>query len=288
MRLFKTIVSGSPYAAPGQVLTYQLRATNVGNVTLTNVAISDPKLGALTCAQPVTLRPGEALTCTGTYTITQADVDRGSVTNIATATGQDPNGVPLSAADNAAATAARNVALQVFKVIVSGSPYAAPGNVLRYQLVATNTGNVTLTNVSLSDPKLGPLTCPQPVTLRPGEALTCTGSYTVSQADVDAGFVLNTATARGTETNGVTVTASDSATAPAAQRAALQVVKTLVSGSPYRAPGDVITYQLIATNTGSVTLTNVTLSDPKLGGLTCAQPVTLLPGQALTCTGHYP
>ena len=396
LQVVKTLVSGSPYRAPGDVLTYQLIATNTGSVTLTNVTLSDPKLGALTCAQPVTLaaRPGADLH--GHLPVTQADVDAGSVRNTATATGQDPNGTTLRGADSASATAIQNAALQVRKTIVSGSPYAAPGQVISYQLLATNAGNVTLTNVTLSDPQLGTLSCLQPVTLLPGETLTCTGSYAVTQADVDAGFVLNTpppaapkptaspcatrqrdgdrraarrldrpqdarqrqslrragpgaqlpnrrhqhrqrdadqrdaqrseigrvdlpatrdlaarpgvdlhghlhrdagrrgrrvvvntATATGRQPDGVTLSGTDRVTATAAQAAALQLIKTITSGDQFTAVGDRIDYQLVATNTGNVTLTNVTITDPKIGALTCPQPVTLRPGQALTCTGSY-
>ena len=148
-------MSGSPFAAAGNVITYRLVATNLGNVTLTNVTLSDPKLGALTCAQPVTLLPGQALTCTGTYPVTQADVNAGSVLNTATATGQQPDGATVSGADSATATAAQAPSLKLRKTITSGSPYQTPGQVIRYQFVATNAGNVTLTNVTISDPQLG-------------------------------------------------------------------------------------------------------------------------------------
>ena len=63
----------------GDTVDYALVATNDGSVTLTGVAISDPRLPALVCtpAQPATLVPGATLTCTGTHTISQADVDAG-------------------------------------------------------------------------------------------------------------------------------------------------------------------------------------------------------------------
>jgi len=52
--------------------------------------------------------------------------------------------------------------------------------VLDYELVATNTGNVTLTDVTVSDPLLGTLDCTPaiPLDLAPGGSVTCTGSYT--------------------------------------------------------------------------------------------------------------
>ena len=40
----------------------------------------------------------------------------------------------------------------------------------------------------------------QPVTLAPGASLACTGSWTVTQADIDAGQVDNTGTADSVET----------------------------------------------------------------------------------------
>ncbi|GIX32418.1 MAG: hypothetical protein KatS3mg125_0374 [Lysobacterales bacterium] len=293
LSLVKTITSGSPYNAPGNVISYQLVATNTGNVTLTNVTITDPLLGALSCTpvQPATLAPSQTLTCTGSYTVTQADVDAGSVTNTANASGTGPNGPVNAPPASATAVANQNAALNLVKTITSGSPYNAPGNVISYQLVATNTGNVTLTNVTITDPLLGALSCTpvQPATLAPSQTLTCSGSYTVTQANVDAGSVNNTATASGTRPGGGTVSAQAQASATATQNPGLSLSKTITSGNPYSAPGNVISYQLVATNTGNVTLTNVTITDPLLGTLSCSpvQPATLAPGQTLTCTGSY-
>ena len=61
---------------------------------------------------------------------------------------------------------------------------------------------MTLTGVTIADPKLGTLVCtpPQPATLAPGEQLVCTGSYTLTQADLNAGPVHNTATADSDQT----------------------------------------------------------------------------------------
>ena len=84
----------------GDRVDYTLTATNTGNVTLTGVAIGDPSL-SLTCTptQPATLAPGDKLTCTGSRTLTQADLNAGAVDNTATATGTDPGGGTTTGTD---------------------------------------------------------------------------------------------------------------------------------------------------------------------------------------------
>ena len=78
--------------------------------------------------------------------------------------------------------------------VTAGGVAGPVGDVVNYTFAVTNTGNVTLTNVTLVDPKItevgGPI-----VSLAPGatDTTTFTGSYTITQADVDAGGVENVA-----------------------------------------------------------------------------------------------
>ena len=80
--------------------------------------------------------------------------------------------------------------------------FDAPGVTLNYTLVATNDGNVTLHDVTITDPKLGTLTCTpaQPATLAPTATLVCTGTYAITQADINAGKVDNTGIAKSDQT----------------------------------------------------------------------------------------
>ena len=96
--------------------------------------------------------------------------------------------------------------------------FSAPGTPITYSYMVTNTGNVTLTSVTVTDPMpgLSAVTCPDP-TLAPAASETCTATYTTTQADVDAGGITNTGTATGTPPSGPDVTASDSVTVPATQ-----------------------------------------------------------------------
>ena len=79
------------YTQVGQVITYTFTVTNTGNQTLFNLNVSDPLpgLSAISCpgGNPIaSLAPGASVQCTATYTITQADIDTGSVTNVASVT----------------------------------------------------------------------------------------------------------------------------------------------------------------------------------------------------------
>ena len=82
--------------------------------------------------------------------------------------------------------------------------YSAPGTPVTYTYAVTNTGNVTLTAVRVTDPMVGLSRghLPGPVDAGPGGLETCTATYTTTQADVDAGSINNTGTATGTPPTG--------------------------------------------------------------------------------------
>ena len=96
-----------------------------------------------------------------------------------------------------------------------GTPGLSVGDTISYTFLVENTGNVTLTNVSVTDPLVTPITCPSgnPIpSLAVGASETCTGSYTITQADIDAAVRDNTATATGTDPGNNPVTDTDSET----------------------------------------------------------------------------
>ncbi len=124
--------------------------------------------------------------------MTQANVDAGSVTNTANASGTRPGGGTVNA-PLASATAVSNAGGPAISLVKTASLVDSNGNgvgdageTVNYTLVATNTGPVTLNNVTISDPLLPSLLCtpPQPATLAPTQTLTCTGSYVITSADV--------------------------------------------------------------------------------------------------------
>ena len=69
----------------------------------------------------------------------------------------------------------------------------------------TNTGNVTITNpITVTDNQISSVSCPALPAggLVPNAAITCTATDVITQADIDAGALTNTASATdGTTTS---------------------------------------------------------------------------------------
>ncbi len=155
----------------------------------------------------------------------------------------------------------------------------------------TNTGNVTLTSVNVTDPMIGlsAIACPS-ATLAVGASETCTATYPTNQGDVDIGSVNNTGTAHGTG-GAKTVTDTSSATVSAVQSPSISLAKTAVApgaGNTVNAPGETIDYSYTVTNSGNVTLTSVSVSDPMAGlsAIDCPD-LSLAPGTSETCSATY-
>ncbi|MBK1644967.1 hypothetical protein CKO25_09955, partial [Thiocapsa imhoffii] len=284
-----TLVNGAA-AEPGEALVfaavddeirYSYTLTNTGNVTLTGLAVADDKT-PVTCPES-TLAAGAEITCTATYAVTQADLDAGEVTNRATASGLDPSEREVTSEEaTATVEAAQGPELTLEKVLDAVPAEIASGTVLTYTVTATNSGNVTLTAVVVSDPLLTSDSQQTCASVAPGETCVLTGRYPVTQADVDAGEVENTATVDSDQTEPV----EDTVITPIAGRAELTLAKLLSEAPEPIALDSVLTYTVTATNSGTVTLTTVVVSDSRItpNEQTCA---SVAPGETCVLTGRY-
>ena len=104
-------------------------------------------LSAITCGSS-TLAPGASEDCTATYTTTQADVDAGSINNTGTVVGTPPTGPTVTDSSPLSIPATETPSIGLVKT-ASISTYAAPGTHVTYTYDVTNTGNTTLTSVTV-------------------------------------------------------------------------------------------------------------------------------------------
>jgi uncharacterized repeat protein (TIGR01451 family) len=209
-------------------------------------------------------------------------VDAGSIYNVATATGTDPNDDPVTDEDDETVTAEQDPSLALTK---SASPqtYAAAGDQIEYTFVVENDGNVSLTDVTVVDPLFG--LSFGPVDLAPGESEVYTYTYTVTQADVDAGSIYNVATATGTDPNGEEVTDEDDEVVTLLY-ADLSLTKTVSVANPN--VGDFVTFTIVVSNAGPNTATGVAFADylPNgYGAITNISNGGVLAGNAITWSG---
>jgi len=189
--------TGESFDSVGDVIHYSITAWNSGNVTLHVVVVTDPNGADLECtpATPVTnLAPGESITCTASHTITQDDIDAGHFFNEACV--DDTEGPAAEACADVTTPGAQNPDLAITKEVAE-TLFTKVGQVLHYTIVATNTGNVTLHDVVVTDAQVTDLECTPatPVDLAPGASITCTATHTTTQGDLDAGFYFNQACA---------------------------------------------------------------------------------------------
>ena len=289
----------------GDTVTYIITVTNTGNVTLTNVIVSDPKPGVLVSGSPIaSLAPGasDASTIKATYVLTQADFDNGSTSNQASVTASAPGGAtvtdqsdPLSDTGNAPTIVPvpLSPAMSLTKKAAT-SPFGAVGTAIVYNFDVTNSGNITLTNIVITDPLLPTLSCTSPV-IAPGTTVTATctsNSLIVTQPMVDAGHQQNTASLKAKTVAGSDVGPVTSALdTPGPTQTPIVAIKKGVgtvidtNGNGMQDVGDTINYAFTITNTGNVTLTNVTASDSKPGVVVTGSPIaSLVPGAIDTTT----
>lgn len=220
LTLTKT-ASPATIANAGDTVHYTYTVTNTGNTTLTGIGITETAFtGTGTAPAPdcptTTLAPAASVQCTAVYDATGADIDAGAISNTAVATGQDAvMGSVVSMPASAQVTADRSPSLTLEKT-ADPTTITGAGQPIAYSFAVTNTGNVTLTAVGITEQSFsgsgGPLTvtCPADTALAAGASLTCTADYVATGADYAAGSITNTATADATDPTGAAVQSAES------------------------------------------------------------------------------
>ena len=309
LELAKTgVVRGGGAAVVGSIIDYTFTVTNTGAVTVTDVAVADPKPGLSAIgnyewptATEGAIPPGASATARASYTVTQADFDSGSVKNTASVSGTPARGAlivrdtsPQSVVPLAAGSP--SIAIAKTQLLAPGATGRA-GDIVQFRWVVGNDGDVTLTGVTLTDAqaRLGTITYSWPTAtagrLAIGEELVATANYVLTQADVDAGFITSNASTSGVSGAAVTVSDTTTGTTTVAAAPAMTVDKTHTLATTAQ-QGATVNYRIEVRNTGNVTLTGVTVDDALVGlsALTYTwpgTPGTIPVGRTLVVTARY-
>jgi uncharacterized repeat protein (TIGR01451 family) len=186
----------------GSAVSWTYQVTNTGDTQLSAVGVTDDQGIDVSCPKTV-LAAGESMTCTASGKATI-----GQYCNIGTASGTPSGGTAVTASDPACYF---GIWPEIrIKKLTNGEdadtapgPNVTVGDTVLWTYVVTNTGDMQLTAVKVTDDKGVTVSCPKTV-LQPSETMTCTAS-----GKAVAGQYSNIGTAVGTPSGAPNVTASD-------------------------------------------------------------------------------
>ncbi|WP_417236304.1 Ig-like domain-containing protein, partial [Bizionia paragorgiae] len=154
----------------GDDISYSFTVTNPGDLLLNNITIYDDLLGGditgtLTLTGDIdndgVLTPSETWVFTApTYTVTQANVDAGQITNNVIVKGFEPDGITQITAEDNYIIDAKNPDLYLCNdnginivksaAIANGETCLVVGSEVTYTFTVTNTGTVSVSNLSIT------------------------------------------------------------------------------------------------------------------------------------------
>ena len=262
----------------GEAVTWTYLLSNTGDVALNNVSVSDDQEGLVTIPAAGSIvgddgdgifEPGETweLTLTGVAGV-------GPYTNTGTVTAEDPNGAPVIDSDPSNYTGA-SPAIELEKH-TNGldadtvGPLLIVGDPVTWTYFVSNTGGIDLANVVINDDQEGAITIPAAGSitgdngdgvLQPGETWIITHTGVVV-----AGAYTNLGTVEAEDTAGGPVTSSDPSNYEGLV-GDLIIEKSTNGVDSDNAPGetlmvgDPVTWTYVVTNTFTVPLSNINVTD---------------------------
>ena len=274
---------------PGGLLTYTGSVSNAGNITLTNVTVvNNQPANETPVIGPITLVPGAVFAFTNSYTVPQDSC--GPYADTLTVRARTTCGLSLSNTASASCASTNSPSIDVVKACPVG--LLQPGQTNVVTGTVTNTGNITLNNVyvtntiaalqNLSRRVLGP------ISLAPGAGTSFTDSYVIPLDS--CGPYADTFAASGADKCfGRVVTDSDTKACPGTNSPSIDVVKACPVGLLQPGQTNVVTGTV--TNTGNITLNNVYVTNTIAALQNLSRrvlgPISLAPGAGTSFTDSY-
>jgi len=253
----------STFSLTGEVINYTIQVTNSGNVSILSTAVTDTNAVIINGRPNTILLPGESFTVSASHVITQDDLDKGKVLNIAVAAGFDLRGATIEKKSKTVTI----TGIQQRELTVSNtstqSLFKKVGETIKFNIRIRNTGNISLYSVAASDPAL--LTDIQtPLTsLLPGESKSFPASHTVTQLDLDNGMVVSNVMITAVDQNNLKAEALCNQVIVIGEQNPELTATAKTSAIDFCQEGDEIRFVVVISNTGNVTLNDIYLADIK-------------------------
>ena len=262
--------SDDPIMFIGDTVHWFYEVTNTGNVPLNTISVTDNRGVTVTCPS-TTLAVGNAMTCTADGTAIA-----GTYTNIGTVVAHY-NSDTVTASDGSGYFG-RNPQISVTKSPATQT--VIQGETATFTITVTNSGNVPLTSVVITDP-LAPACSTDIGALAVGE----TATVNCDRSGVTTPFT-NVVSATGNY-GVLTVTDTASATVNVDFLPDIAVSKTASPTAIAETGGNVV-FTIVVTNNGVENFTLNTLTDSVYGNLagqgTCVVPQTITAAGTYTCS----
>lgn len=271
-----TITVGSP-------LSWLFAITNTGDAALSNITASGDNGAAVTCPK-TTLQPGETMSCSAFGTAAE-----GQQSNHGTVTAVPACEEGLLALDDAYYFGGGSSELQL-RTMVNFQDVGQPpgpsipvGSTITWSYSVKNMGQLSLSQVAVGDLNGALANCSK-TTLQPGESMTCTAT---SPAAPCQNTHVGSVTARNPSNQEVSAIDATFYTGTFTARIDIE---TAVNGSNADAPpgpqiqlGAAVNWTYTVTNSGTIQLTNVSVTDDQGALVSCPETV-LDPGEDMECT----
>jgi uncharacterized repeat protein (TIGR01451 family) len=259
-----TITDLSEVDGAGDVINYTVSVENIGNVRLAGITVNDPDVSYTYLSGDTNLDGWlditETWVYTGSYVVTQAEMDAGGTIH-SVVTADSVESPPDTTVNDVSII--QNPELNV-TTSTDVTDVDSVGDVIHYTVSVYNTGNTSLTGVIVNDLDVN-LTYQSGDTDLDGELdvteiWVYAGSYTVTQADMDAGGTIHTMVTADTNESQLDTFETDItiSTNPEFN------VTTTTDVTEVDGAGDVIVYTVRVENTGDASLHNITVNDPDL------------------------
>ncbi|WP_281233214.1 gliding motility-associated C-terminal domain-containing protein [Flavobacterium gelatinilyticum] len=266
-------------------ITFVIKAKNSGPFQDTGVKVTDLLPNGYVFAS-ASAANGTYNKTTGIWTIGTLDIDQEAVLEITAAVNENGNHLNTAKIEgaNLDSNQSNNTAQaepewnMTLTKKAQKSLYRNIGEVITYDLTLTNTGNVSLYNLSVLDANAdaGSVTPSSISALNPGQVITITANHTITQADITAKKVTNQATIVGESFEDIFIKVNsddpstpvlrDATVTPVVSEADLVTVKTDNKDS-YIAGTNTV-YTITVTNNGPGNAYNVNVNDEIPQGIT--------------------